>query len=109
MEQNKSYLSILLNSDPIQTLEKNPHQLSVSHNVDPLTHLLHNVIRCTFFQISFKVKDMELFCSLTNFFYVSTSEYKEDEGLIPKGSSVIVRRIPIIGARPGSTSKTRNM
>ncbi|XP_075879996.1 uncharacterized protein LOC142886745 isoform X3 [Nelusetta ayraudi] len=36
------------------------------------------------------------------------TEYKDDEGPIPKGSSVIVRRIPIIGARSGSTSKTRN-
>uniref|UniRef100_A0A3Q3GK61 DWNN domain-containing protein n=1 Tax=Kryptolebias marmoratus TaxID=37003 RepID=A0A3Q3GK61_KRYMA len=33
-------------------------------------------------------------------------EYTDDEGLIPKGSSVIVRRIPIIGGKSGSSSKT---
>lgn len=37
------------------------------------------------------------------------SEYTDDEGLIPKGSSVIVRRIPIIGGKSGSSSKIRNM
>uniref|UniRef100_A0A3Q3WUT7 DWNN domain-containing protein n=1 Tax=Mola mola TaxID=94237 RepID=A0A3Q3WUT7_MOLML len=36
-------------------------------------------------------------------------EYADDEGLIPKGSSVIVRRIPIIGAKSKSNSKTRNI
>ncbi|XP_070779201.1 E3 ubiquitin-protein ligase RBBP6-like [Enoplosus armatus] len=35
-------------------------------------------------------------------------EYTDDEGLIPKGSSVIVRRIPIIGVK-SSSSKTRNI
>nr|XP_046271129.1 E3 ubiquitin-protein ligase RBBP6-like isoform X2 [Scatophagus argus] len=35
-------------------------------------------------------------------------EYTEDEGLIPRGSSVIVRRIPIVGVKSGSSSKTRN-
>ncbi|XP_019113893.2 E3 ubiquitin-protein ligase RBBP6 isoform X2 [Larimichthys crocea] len=35
-------------------------------------------------------------------------EYTEDDGLIPKGSSVIVRRIPLIGAR-SNTNKTRNI
>ncbi|TKS91727.1 E3 ubiquitin-protein ligase RBBP6 [Collichthys lucidus] len=35
-------------------------------------------------------------------------EYTEDDGLIPKGSSVIVRRIPLIGARSNS-NKTRNI
>ncbi|XP_037647640.1 E3 ubiquitin-protein ligase RBBP6-like isoform X3 [Sebastes umbrosus] len=38
----------------------------------------------------------------------SKEEYKDDEGSIPKGSSVIVRRIPIIGAK-SSSSKTRNI
>ncbi|XP_013880279.1 E3 ubiquitin-protein ligase RBBP6 [Austrofundulus limnaeus] len=33
-------------------------------------------------------------------------EYTDDEGLIPKGSSVIVRRIPTIGGRSSSSSKT---
>ncbi|TKS91742.1 E3 ubiquitin-protein ligase RBBP6 [Collichthys lucidus] len=37
-----------------------------------------------------------------------TAEYTEDDGLIPKGSSVIVRRIPLIGARSNS-NKTRNI
>ncbi|XP_038552141.1 E3 ubiquitin-protein ligase RBBP6-like isoform X3 [Micropterus salmoides] len=36
-------------------------------------------------------------------------EYTDDEGLIPKGSSVIVRRIPIIGGKSGSSSKIRNI
>ncbi|XP_073350339.1 uncharacterized protein [Pagrus major] len=35
-------------------------------------------------------------------------EYTDEEGLIPKGSSVIVRRIPNSGGRSGSNSKTRN-
>ncbi|XP_034750569.1 E3 ubiquitin-protein ligase RBBP6-like isoform X2 [Etheostoma cragini] len=35
-------------------------------------------------------------------------EYTDDESLIPKGSSVIVRRIPIIGGK-SSSSKTRNV
>uniref|UniRef100_A0A1A7W9D9 Retinoblastoma binding protein 6 n=1 Tax=Iconisemion striatum TaxID=60296 RepID=A0A1A7W9D9_9TELE len=35
-------------------------------------------------------------------------EYTENEGLIPKGSSVIVRRIPIIGGKSSSSSKTNN-
>ncbi|TDH02711.1 hypothetical protein EPR50_G00155420 [Perca flavescens] len=35
-------------------------------------------------------------------------EYTDDESSIPKGSSVIVRRIPIIGGKSGS-SKTRNV
>ncbi|XP_036944540.1 E3 ubiquitin-protein ligase RBBP6-like isoform X3 [Acanthopagrus latus] len=35
-------------------------------------------------------------------------EYTDEEGLIPKGSSVIVRRIPNSGVKSGSHSKTRN-
>ncbi|XP_024127455.1 E3 ubiquitin-protein ligase RBBP6 isoform X3 [Oryzias melastigma] len=35
-------------------------------------------------------------------------EYTEDEELIPKGSSVIVRRIPISGVKSSSSSKTLN-
>ncbi|XP_032392409.1 E3 ubiquitin-protein ligase RBBP6 [Etheostoma spectabile] len=35
-------------------------------------------------------------------------EYTDDESSIPKGSSVIVRRIPIIGGK-SSSSKTRNV
>ncbi|RVE69283.1 hypothetical protein OJAV_G00076270 [Oryzias javanicus] len=35
-------------------------------------------------------------------------EYTEDEELIPKGSSVIVRRIPISGVKSSSSSKTPN-
>ncbi|XP_029364033.1 E3 ubiquitin-protein ligase RBBP6 isoform X2 [Echeneis naucrates] len=35
-------------------------------------------------------------------------EYTDDEGLIPKGSSVIVRRIPITGGKSHSSSKTQN-
>ncbi|XP_078125021.1 E3 ubiquitin-protein ligase RBBP6 isoform X1 [Sander vitreus] len=35
-------------------------------------------------------------------------EYTDDDSSIPKGSSVIVRRIPIIGGKSGS-SKTRNV
>ncbi|CAG5897568.1 unnamed protein product [Menidia menidia] len=35
-------------------------------------------------------------------------EYTTDEDLIPKGSSVIVRRIPIIGAKSSSSGKTHN-
>lgn len=42
-----------------------------------------------------------------HFPHLPPSEYTDDEGLIPRGSSVIVRRIPIIGAK--SSSKTRNM
>ncbi|XP_040918545.1 E3 ubiquitin-protein ligase RBBP6 isoform X2 [Toxotes jaculatrix] len=36
-------------------------------------------------------------------------EYTDDEGLIPKGSSVIVRRIPISGGKSSSNSKTHNI
>ncbi|KAM9346018.1 uncharacterized protein ABDE67_012625 [Symphorus nematophorus] len=36
-------------------------------------------------------------------------EYTDNEGLIPKGSSVIVRRIPIIGVKSSSNSKTRHV
>ncbi|KAI3360046.1 hypothetical protein L3Q82_014378 [Scortum barcoo] len=36
-------------------------------------------------------------------------EYTDDDGLIPKGSSVIIRRIPIIGVKSSSSSKTRNI
>ncbi|XP_041812681.1 E3 ubiquitin-protein ligase RBBP6 isoform X2 [Chelmon rostratus] len=36
-------------------------------------------------------------------------EYTDDEGQIHKGSSVIVRRIPIIGHKSSSNSKTRNV
>ncbi|XP_042361431.1 E3 ubiquitin-protein ligase RBBP6-like isoform X2 [Plectropomus leopardus] len=39
----------------------------------------------------------------------SKEEYTDDEGLISKGSSVIVRRIPVIGARPSSGSKIRKV
>ncbi|XP_051243076.1 E3 ubiquitin-protein ligase RBBP6 [Dicentrarchus labrax] len=35
-------------------------------------------------------------------------EYTDDEGMIPKGSSVIVRRIPIIGVK-STSNKTRNI
>ncbi|KAJ4932677.1 hypothetical protein JOQ06_011092 [Pogonophryne albipinna] len=35
-------------------------------------------------------------------------EFTDDDGSIPKGSSVIVRRIPIVGGKPNS-SKTRNL
>ncbi|KAM4717525.1 uncharacterized protein FYW61_017593 isoform 2-T2 [Anableps anableps] len=35
-------------------------------------------------------------------------EFTEDGGHIPKGSSVIVRRIPIIGVKPSSNSKTNH-
>lgn len=38
----------------------------------------------------------------------SLSEFTDDDGSIPKGSSVIVRRIPIVGGKPNS-SKTRNL
>ncbi|XP_054463672.1 E3 ubiquitin-protein ligase RBBP6-like [Anoplopoma fimbria] len=38
----------------------------------------------------------------------SKEEYTDDECSIPKGSSVIVRRIPVIGAKSGSSSKTRH-
>ncbi|XP_060946732.1 E3 ubiquitin-protein ligase RBBP6-like, partial [Limanda limanda] len=38
----------------------------------------------------------------------SKEEYTDDEGLIPKGSSVIVRRIPIIGGKSGSSNKTHH-
>lgn len=36
----------------------------------------------------------------------SKQEYTDDEGLIPKGSSVIVRRIPVIGGKSNSSTKT---
>ncbi|KAM6905355.1 E3 ubiquitin-protein ligase RBBP6 [Xenentodon cancila] len=36
-------------------------------------------------------------------------EYTEDDGLIPKGSSVIVRRVPIRGIKSNSSSKTNNI
>ncbi|XP_042248692.1 E3 ubiquitin-protein ligase RBBP6-like isoform X2 [Thunnus maccoyii] len=36
-------------------------------------------------------------------------EYTDDEGLIPKGSSVIVRRIPIIAVKSSSSSKNHNI
>ncbi|XP_053193953.1 E3 ubiquitin-protein ligase RBBP6-like isoform X2 [Scomber japonicus] len=36
-------------------------------------------------------------------------EYTDDEGLIPKGSSVIVRRIPIIATKSSSSSKNHNI
>ncbi|XP_068605655.1 E3 ubiquitin-protein ligase RBBP6-like [Brachionichthys hirsutus] len=36
-------------------------------------------------------------------------EYTDDEGLIPKGSSVIVRRIPVIAVKSSWNSKTRNV
>ncbi|XP_026210267.1 E3 ubiquitin-protein ligase RBBP6 isoform X2 [Anabas testudineus] len=39
----------------------------------------------------------------------SKEEYTDDEGLIPKGSSVIVRRIPISGGKSSSSSKTNNI
>lgn len=39
----------------------------------------------------------------------SKEEYTDDEGLISKGSSVIIRRIPIIGAKSSSSSKIRNV
>ncbi|XP_029998007.1 E3 ubiquitin-protein ligase RBBP6 isoform X2 [Sphaeramia orbicularis] len=35
-------------------------------------------------------------------------EYTDDQGSIPKGSSVIVRRIPFSGVKPSSTGKTHN-
>ncbi|XP_072224572.1 E3 ubiquitin-protein ligase RBBP6 isoform X2 [Leuresthes tenuis] len=35
-------------------------------------------------------------------------EYTDNEDVIPKGSSVIVRRIPIIGVKASSSSKTHN-
>ncbi|XP_062263659.1 E3 ubiquitin-protein ligase RBBP6-like isoform X2 [Platichthys flesus] len=38
----------------------------------------------------------------------SKQEYTDDEGLIPKGASVIVRRIPIIGGKSGSSNKTHH-
>ncbi|XP_034448358.1 E3 ubiquitin-protein ligase RBBP6 isoform X1 [Hippoglossus hippoglossus] len=38
----------------------------------------------------------------------SKEEYTDDEGLIPKGCSVIVRRIPIIGGKSGSSNKTHH-
>ncbi|XP_026181028.1 E3 ubiquitin-protein ligase RBBP6 isoform X2 [Mastacembelus armatus] len=39
----------------------------------------------------------------------SKQEYTDDEGLISKGSSVIVRRIPISGEKPSSSSKTHSV
>ncbi|KAG7239496.1 hypothetical protein INR49_028967 [Caranx melampygus] len=36
-------------------------------------------------------------------------EYTDDEGLIPKGSSVIVRRIPVSGGKPSSGNKIQNI
>nr|XP_019958579.1 PREDICTED: E3 ubiquitin-protein ligase RBBP6-like isoform X2 [Paralichthys olivaceus] len=39
----------------------------------------------------------------------SKQEYTDDEGLIPKGCSVIVRRIPISGGKSSSGSKTHNI
>lgn len=36
-------------------------------------------------------------------------EFTDDEGLIAKGSSVVVRRIPVVGARSSSNAKIRNM
>ncbi|XP_011602123.2 E3 ubiquitin-protein ligase RBBP6-like isoform X1 [Takifugu rubripes] len=36
-------------------------------------------------------------------------EFTDGEGLIAKGSSVIVRRIPVVGARSSSNSKIRNI
>ncbi|KAM7386576.1 hypothetical protein PAMA_009268 [Pampus argenteus] len=35
-------------------------------------------------------------------------EYTDDEGHIPKGSSVIIRRVPVIGVKSGSSSKNQN-
>ncbi|XP_015244111.1 PREDICTED: E3 ubiquitin-protein ligase RBBP6 [Cyprinodon variegatus] len=35
-------------------------------------------------------------------------EFTEDDGHIPKGSSVIVRRIPMIGGKSSSNSKTNH-
>ncbi|XP_029015515.1 E3 ubiquitin-protein ligase RBBP6 [Betta splendens] len=39
----------------------------------------------------------------------SKEEYTDDEGLIPKGSSVIVRRIPVCGGKSSSNTKTKNI
>uniref|UniRef100_A0A3B4UQM1 DWNN domain-containing protein n=1 Tax=Seriola dumerili TaxID=41447 RepID=A0A3B4UQM1_SERDU len=36
-------------------------------------------------------------------------EYTDNEGLIPKGSSVIVRRIPISGGKSSSSGKNQNI
>lgn len=41
--------------------------------------------------------------------HLTPPEFTDAEGLIAKGSSVIVRRIPVIGARSGSNAKIRNM
>uniref|UniRef100_UPI0037E7DCA2 E3 ubiquitin-protein ligase RBBP6 n=1 Tax=Semicossyphus pulcher TaxID=241346 RepID=UPI0037E7DCA2 len=48
------------------------------------------------------------FCDLQITNAQTKEEYKEDEGQIPKGSSVIVRRIPIVGVK-SSSSKIRNI
>lgn len=41
--------------------------------------------------------------------HLTPPEFTDDEGLIAKGSSVIVRRIPVVGARSSSNAKIRNM
>lgn len=41
--------------------------------------------------------------------HLTPPEFTEGEGLITKGSSVIVRRIPVVGARSSSNAKIRNM
>ncbi|KAM7372240.1 hypothetical protein PAMP_009421 [Pampus punctatissimus] len=40
--------------------------------------------------------------------FCSASEYTDDEEHIPKGSSVIVRRVPVIGVKSSSSSKNQN-
>lgn len=44
-------------------------------------------------------------CSL----HLTPTEFTDDEGQIAKGSSVVVRRIPVVGARSSSNAKIRNM
>ncbi|XP_041633570.1 E3 ubiquitin-protein ligase RBBP6-like [Cheilinus undulatus] len=50
------------------------------------------------------------FCDLQITNAQTKQEYKDDDAVIPKGSSVIVRRIPIVGVKSGlNCNKTRNM
>nr|XP_020482240.2 E3 ubiquitin-protein ligase RBBP6-like [Labrus bergylta] len=75
--------------------------------------VVHDGPNITLQDLKRQIMDMEKlrvgYCDLQITNAQTKQEYKDEEGAIPKGSSVIVRRIPIVGVKSGMNSKTRNM
>uniref|UniRef100_A0A3Q3G2W0 E3 ubiquitin-protein ligase RBBP6-like n=1 Tax=Labrus bergylta TaxID=56723 RepID=A0A3Q3G2W0_9LABR len=72
--------------------------------------VVHDGPNITLQDLKRQIMDMEKlrvgYCDLQ----ITNAQTKQDEeGAIPKGSSVIVRRIPIVGVKSGMNSKTRNI